>query len=213
MKRVYVNNETLKETVAYINNDITFFGFLSHVKHFLKQLLTSPSSADIDDYLKENGLDRNTLLNYLIDRGIVKKESKLDSGEDKDKFMLSYKIPKKNFERKVRRLFQTIFENDDNEIISEDGGATSCGSAMQGGGLNPDAGQYTTPLGKVQRRKIYITKEQSELLKEMGTSDAGDYQYDVPMNFNNGKDPSYNHKNMMAKSFPSKKKGVRSKIK
>ena len=37
---------------------------------------------------------------------------------------------------------------------------------MQGGGLNPDSGQYATPIGSVQRRKIYITKEQSEMLKE-----------------------------------------------
>ena len=28
-----------------------------------------------------------------------------------------------------------------------EGGATSCGNVMQGGGSNPDAGQYVTPFG------------------------------------------------------------------
>ena len=27
----------------------------------------------------------------------------------------------------------------------------------------------------------------------MGTSDVGNYQYDVPLNFNGGNDPTYNH--------------------
>ena len=54
-----------------------------------------------------------------------------------------------------------------NETKLTEDGATSCGSAMQGGGLNPDAGQYTKPLGKIQRRKIYITNEQYDMLKEI----------------------------------------------
>jgi hypothetical protein len=35
------------------------------------------------------------------------------------------------------------------------GGATSCGNVMQGGGSNPDSGQYTVPFGNIQRRKFY----------------------------------------------------------
>ena len=213
MKNIYVNKDILKEAVSYLNNEITFFGFLSHVKVFLKQLLNTPLQSDVDDYLKEHEISKEVLLKELIERGIVEKETKIDDKSDKDKFVISYKIPKKNFERKMRRLYTSLFEK--NEIkesnIFEDG-ATSCGSAVQGGGLNPDAGQYSTPLGKVQRRKIYITNEQSKLIKEISTQSAGNYQYDVPMNFNNGKDPAYNHENMMLKSFQGKKKGIRKKI-
>lgn len=45
----------------------------------------------------------------------------------------------------------------DMSIMNEDGvgGATSCGSVMQGGGSNPDAGQYTLPFGDVQRKSFY----------------------------------------------------------
>ena len=47
------------------------------------------------------------------------------------------------------------------DIVSEDGaaaaggGATSCGNVMQGGGGNPDAGQFITPMSPIQRRKFY----------------------------------------------------------
>lgn len=47
----------------------------------------------------------------------------------------------------------------DKDLMSEDGaasgGATSCGNVMQGGGTNPDAGQFITPLSPIQRKKFY----------------------------------------------------------
>ena len=210
MKTIYVNNETLREAVDYLNDEITFFGFLSHAKHFLKQLLLSPSSADIDDYLKRHGLDRKDLLNLFIERGVVEKETKIEDKNGKDNFILSYKIPKQNFERKLRRIYVMLFEKHEiSESITLK--ETDCGGAMQGGGSNPDAGQYTTPLGNVQRRKIYLTQSQSDFLKETTTQDAGNYQYDVPMNLIDKKDPSLNHSNIIANGIPNKKKGIRKK--
>lgn len=49
----------------------------------------------------------------------------------------------------------------DKDLVSEDGaaasggGATSCGNVMQGGGGNPDAGQFMTPVSPTQRRTFY----------------------------------------------------------
>lgn len=218
MKTVYVNKEVFKEAMDYLNRDITFYDFLSHSKALLKQLLSDPINADIDSYLKDNGLTKQQLIAAMIDKGIIEKETKITESKqlnESDKFTVSYKIPKRNFERKMRRLFAELFEKNEiaESIISEEdgGGATSCGSAMQGGGSNPDAGQFLQPIGKVQRRKIYVTKEQAEMLKEMSSQDAGDYQYDVPLNFNNGNDPAYDHKNMISAGIPNKKKGVRRK--
>lgn len=211
MKRIYVKKDILTESVDYLNNEITFFAFISHLKMFLKQLLVSPTTADVDDYLKGNGISREELLNLLIERNIVIKETKIENKNGKDMFGIKFLIPKHNFERKVRRLYSILFEKNEiseSKFISE----TDCGGAMQGGGTNPDSGQYVKPFGKIQRRKIYVTEKQSEMLKEMGTVDAGNYQYDVPLNFNNGNDPAFDHENMMAKSFPNKKKGIRKKI-
>lgn len=212
MKIIYVNNKALQEAVDYLNDEITFFGFISHAKHFLKQLLLSPSTADIDEYLKKHGLDRKELLNLFIEKGVVEKETKIENKGDKDKFILTYKIPKQNFERKLRRIYISLFEkNEISESITLK--ETDCGGVMQAGGSNPDSGQYTTPLGKVQRRKIYLTKEQSDFLKETTTHDAGNYQYDVPLNLIDKNDPTLNHNNMIANGIPNKKKGIRKKTK
>ena len=45
----------------------------------------------------------------------------------------------------------------DKEIVNEEGegGATSCGNVMQGGGSNPDAGQFITPVSPTQRRNFW----------------------------------------------------------
>lgn len=487
MKTIYVKQDMFNEAVSYLNNEITFFGFLSHTKAFLKQLLVNPLNADIDDYLKDNGLDRKGLIGALTEKNIIEKETKIEDKNGSDKFIVSYKIPKRNFERKMRRLYSSLFEKNEiteaqqypqqqqtllapngkrsklppkiwnmvrtpqfkqwfgdwekdpqnaskvidpetkepmmvyhgtsnnfdtfdtdetkkrahtdkntyfftdskemgatygnnvmavflnfrkpmivdyegenwarktvqmsdgdfqirqtekNDVktkitklqqelftveqelmelskqgfntseddpfglfgsnyeritqlenrkeeleteidnltfklsaggydettenwstdmfakqakakgydgliclnISDSGeigkthinandyvafypnqiksinnvgtfnpqsmniNETDCGGAMQGGGSNPEAGQYVSPFGKVQRKKIYVTEEQAEMLKEMGTTDAGNYQYDVPLKFNGGNDPTYNHQNMMAKGFPGKKK-------
>ena len=205
MKTIYVNNDILKEAVSYLNNEITFFGFLSHVKFFLKELLVNPLEANIDEYLKNNGLNRKELLNILINKGIIEKETKIIDKNGKDEFSIKYNIPKRNFERKMRRLYASLFEKNEikESIISEEeggmaggGGATNCSSS----------GQYATPVfGKVQRRKIYITNEQLDMLKETTTQSVGDYQYDVPLMFNKGKDPSFNHKNIIANGVPRKK--------
>lgn len=216
MKHIYVNKKVLSEAVAYLNNEITFFGFLSHTKAFLKDLLVNPLTADVDTYLKENGLDRESFINILLSKNILEKDTKIEDKNGSDKFMVSFKIPKRNFERKMRRLYSALFEIHEiqesylNKVELHE---TDCAGAMQGGGTNPDAGQFTAPIGKVQRRRIYVTNEQLNIIKETSTSDAGNYQYDVPLNFNNGNDPAYNHKNIIAKGIPNKKIGIRQKKK
>lgn len=213
-KKIYVKSDTLKEAVDYINDEITFFGFLSNVKGFLKELLINPTTADVNDYLKRHGVERKVLLDELLKRDIVNKETKIEEINGKDKFHISFKIPKHNFERKMKRLYSFLFEKNEivESVIFEDGGATTCSGAMQGGGSNPDAGQFIQPIGKVQRRKIYVTNEQYKMLKEMGTVDAGNYQYDVPFGSDKN-DPAFDHKNMIEKGVPHKKKGVRLKNK
>lgn len=214
MKRIYVKQEILQEAVNYLNNEITFFGFLSHTKAFLKDLLLNPAQADVDNYLKDNGLDRKSFIEILLTRNILEKETSLNDDSGKDKFVLSFKVPKRNFERKMRRLYSSLFEK--NEITDKLVNETDCGGAMQGGGTNPDAGQFIQPLQTkngttVQRRRIYVTTEQINMLKETSTGDVGNYQYDVPLNFNNGNDPAFNHENMIAKGVPNKKIGIRKK--
>ena len=79
----------------------------------------------------------------------------------------------------MRKQLIRLTESDLHKIIRESvkrilkeegvgGGATNCAGAMQTGcgnaapGTNPEAGQYTVPFGKVQRRKIYQPKDKND---------------------------------------------------
>jgi hypothetical protein len=80
---------------------------------------------------------------------------------------LRKKYPGKS-EEWYEAMIDTFYENKKaRAALKEDGGATNCAGAMQTGsgnaplGSNPEAGQYTVPFGKVQRRKIYQPKDKS----------------------------------------------------
>ena len=91
--------------------EMTYFKFFTEVKKFLKGLLSNPLNADISDYLKGRGIDRDTLLDKMLDRGIVTKkegfDERYDSKSMKKKSMhhLKYTVPSKNFEDKMHRLY------------------------------------------------------------------------------------------------------------
>lgn len=216
MKKIYVKSEVMKEAVDYLNDDITFFGFLSHIKSFLKKLLINPLNADIDEYLKKQNLNRKEILTLLLDKGIIEKETKIDNINDKEKFTIKYSVPKKNFEKKIRRLYSFLFEKNEikESILNEEGeGGCGCVDGSIAGATNANSsGQFIKPLnnknGKttIMRRKIYITNEQLNLLKETDTQNTGDYQYTVPFPFNNGNDITFDHKNIIAGGVPKNKK-------
>lgn len=105
----------LKENIQMINEEVTFHAFMSHVKDYLKQLLTNPIGAQPDAFLKSNGLGGEKLLSKLIDKDIIIKKSKIVS-EGKDRFEISYKLPRNNFERKMRRLYAELFDDDSKKI-------------------------------------------------------------------------------------------------
>lgn len=185
MKSIYITESQLKFIAENEEEEITFYEFFVNVKKFLKDLLTKPSEAEPNKILLHK-VDKSELLNKMIDLGIIKKEEKIDEvlvDESKKvaKHYVQYKVPKRNFDEKVKELYKEIigesfvFANEqelvdqikemdvDNAYATrgglneegEGGGATSCGSVMQGGGSNPDAGQFTVPFGNVQRRKFY----------------------------------------------------------
>jgi hypothetical protein len=187
MKNIYITENQFHILAEKNDDKITFYEFFVNVKKYLKDLLTKPASADPDKTLLHN-IDKKEFLNKMLDLGIVKKSEKIDEVFEEEKakkvakYYVQYRVPKRNFEDKVKELYkdimneQTVFANEQeiidaikandhdnayssrgglNEEGEGGGGATSCGSAMQGGGSNPDAGQYTVPFGNVQRRKFY----------------------------------------------------------
>ena len=194
MKTIIIN-ERQTTLLKEANKEMTYYAFLSHVKSYLKKLLTDPISAQPDDFLKNYGLGGKELNSKLTDNNIIIKNEKIDSSGEKDMFKISYKIPRQNFERKMKRLYSSLFESNivDEEILVE----TDCSSS----------GPVEQPLfGKPLRRKtLYVTQEQYDKLQSLKeeavmNTPVGDFGYDAPAFAEKG-DPTLDHKNMMKKSF------------
>lgn len=118
MKTIIISEsqaKMLKENMRMINEKMSEEAFISHVKNYLKQLLTNPIGAQPDAFLTSNGLDGKTLLPKLLDYDIIVKKTKIVS-EGKDRFEIVYKIPRNNFEKKILRLYNELFDDDTNEI-------------------------------------------------------------------------------------------------
>lgn len=177
-----------------MENEITYYSFLSHLKAFLKDLLTDPINCKVDEYFYGINLNKHKLLNLLKRRDIIRTEEKIDDSiANKPIFKIKYLIPKKNFERKVKRLYSKLFEINlpPKNNIHEDGeGGDLCG-ATSAAAVNDSA--PIEPIG-LNRRKIYITPMQLNKLQEaLTTFNAGNYQYDTPFIFNNKDDETYIH--------------------
>ena len=176
-----------------MENEVTLYFFLSRVKAFLKQLLTTPSTATLDEDLKHEldirGISQADFLKILIQEGIVVRNESIDDEIRPDHetatFEIKYLVPRDRFERKVEKLYLKLFETSQ---INEDGcaGATNAASS----------GQFLAPIGQVQRRKVYITQEQYDRLFEAVEVDTpiGDFGYEAPGLDVDKDDPTLVHK-------------------
>lgn len=120
---VYINESKLP-LLRESNEEVTFYEFFTKTKNFIKDLLSDPINAKPDNMFKAHGISRSTLLNKLLDRGIVIKKEDIKEPNDADGKMKSmhyiqYKVPKKNFEQKIKRLYQYFYDNFKKNEINE----------------------------------------------------------------------------------------------
>lgn len=119
------------------DTEITRYGFISHMESYIKQLLQNPQTAKVDDYLMKFGVDSPKALVALLKRTdpsdetsavLIRKESIKPDEENteegkipKDKFHIKYRLPRKDYMKKMRNLFINMFENytADNDVINE----------------------------------------------------------------------------------------------
>lgn len=191
----------LKEHANVLNEEVTFFSFLSHMKAYIKMLLTNPTNSQPDEFLVVNGLNGEKALSSLVDNNIIIKSEKIDSSGDKDIFVISYKVPRENFERKMKRLYSKLFEENiiDELTLNEDGEGAMSGAGPGASSCN-DSAPIIPLFGKPLRRKLPTDES-----VEMGTA-FGDFGYDADA-LSNKKDPAYDHNNMIKKSFRDGRKG------
>lgn len=207
------------------HDEMTRYAFISHMEDYMKKLLKDPMHADTDEFLKSHDIDGPKALSILLKKSnpedenssiIVRTEKIKDNGVDDngkkkpESFTVKYKIPRKDYTKKMRNLYINLFESNivDDDILKEDGEG--------GGATSADAsGQYSTPLfGKpIKRKTMYITQEQSDYIKKTLKEEAvmdtpiGDFGYDAPIGDgkknkkNNFYADANDHKDMMKKSW------------
>lgn len=169
--------------------ETTFYKFMSNVRHFLSSLIKDPINTKISDYLKDIGFSKQKLINILLKRDVIRRHEKID---DKDKengninYVVKYNVVRKQFERKLKRIYNKYVETPKKSNSGDVEECTSCGSV---GGSTGFFG-YVKPFGVLRRkigestkvgRNIFITEEQyNYLIETLTTTDVGDIQYDVP---------------------------------
>lgn len=181
-KTIIINEEDMSKL------EMTEQKFHSNIRRFISQLLQDPVHAQPSSLLQYYGYKRSILLNYLLRYDIIRdnfaKERIIDTDENgqprKATMMVSFKCPKKNFDRKIQKLYIRLFEKNLPERkpkfyqeaeINEDGE----GGAMGGATSAASSGQFVQPFGAVQRRKM-----PTEIEETTSTMSAGNYQYTVP---------------------------------
>ena len=180
-----------------MKEETTYGEFKSHTKYFLKQLITKPSAAKLDPFLKERlgdlGVSQGGFVKKLLDGNVIIRKTKVDDGlgdkgSGKPTYSITYKIPANRFEFNLKKVYISLFEK------NVPGGEIDEATACAGDG----AGQSIQPIGGVISRKtIYMTEEQfnglmNKLDEATATANAGNYQYDVPFPVDSD-DPTMKH--------------------
>ena len=149
------------------DEEITRYGFISHMEDYIKQLLKDPTKAKVDDYLMKFGIGSPQALMALVKRSdpsdensaVLIRTEKIKPDEEnavegqipKDKFYIKYKLPRKDYMKKMRNLFISMFENHvvDNNQLNE--------GAWGKGILDNDAAlDYQSTFGKEILNKFVI---------------------------------------------------------
>lgn len=133
-KKIYINEEKLS-ILRESKEEVTFYGFFTQIKNFLKQLLTNPATAEPSDILKKHGLNKDILITKLKKKGLLKSDENItevpiDEAKDKNplgkklraKYTIKYSVPRLDFEKKMHRLYTEIFESEwkDKNVMIED---------------------------------------------------------------------------------------------
>jgi hypothetical protein len=125
MKLVYIKESKIN-VLRESEEELTFWRFFVEVKKFITDLLNDPIHARPSVVLVSNGLDNDTLRKKLQDESVIVKSEDIrephdeTTGKIESRYYLSYKVPKKDFKKKLRRLYRKTIESSVNEEITRD---------------------------------------------------------------------------------------------
>lgn len=153
--------------------ETTYYRFMSEIRSFLSKLLSKPINAEPSKYLKDRNFNKTKTINVLLKRGILERHEKIldstNSDEKAAKYTVKYKVLKKDFEKKIHRVFIEYFEENKNINESDEM-------------IMPliSRPSYQEVIGKKRKKisemkRIYITEAQFNYIKEcLNTPNAGD---------------------------------------
>lgn len=141
MRKIIITESQLnqiKGNNSYIENNNSEV-FNKEVRKFLYCIMKD-EKENISDYWGINNITKIEIFKLLKRAGVIQKTP--------DGSIL---VPKKNFDKKVDRVYYELFNEEPPDIlISEDDG----GGISDGATTCASSGSYETPFGQVQRRKI-----------------------------------------------------------
>ena len=172
--RIVPKKKTIKLNESQLNElsdatKLTEYKFYNNVQRFLSDLLKDPVGAKVPFLLQANNIVRNQLLYHLKSNGIINRYQKISDKDSRGnpktaRMIIKYSVPKKDFAKKMKRLFIYLVAKNVPEkiekMISEDLGKDidecDCGGAMGATAGNESMGQFSQPLFGVQRRKMTV---------------------------------------------------------
>lgn len=115
MKKI-IFSESALTVIKESEEEVTFYRFFVEIKKVLKNLLSDPFNIEMPDFFKKHGISKTTLMNKMLNKGLITKTEKINEpvdaeGNKHSMHYLKYTVPKKNFEQKIHRLYSYFFEN------------------------------------------------------------------------------------------------------
>ena len=172
--RIVPKKKTVKLNESQLNElsdatKLTEYKFYNNVQRFLSDLLKDPVGAKVPFLLQANNIARNQLLYHLKSNGIINRYQKISDKDSRGnpktaRMIIKYSVPKKDFAKKMKRLFIDLvaknvpekIEKMISENLGKDIDECDCGGAMGATAGNESMGQFSQPLFGVQRRKMPV---------------------------------------------------------
>ena len=165
------------------------------MRRFISMLLQDPVNAQVPYIFSQRNFTRSSLLNYLLSGKdpILIRDQKIcdtdENGEPKTATMkVKFRCPKKNFDRKLEKLYMRMFEKnlpprkvkepEITVVLSEDDvdEATGCGGSGAAGGAFISPISFNGKSSDVIRRQMPV-----EIGESTTTTNTGNYTYDLPV--------------------------------
>lgn len=163
--------------------EITYYRFLSEVKAFLSKLLKDPIKAQPSKYLKDRDVTRNKLIKDLLSRDVIERHEKIldptNSEEKKATYTVTFKVHRKDFEKRVRRIYIKYFEkNEPEKGLNEEAELRSCANVIsvvgggKPGGTADRWAKYVNDNENGFKRQVF--KDEDEMKKKILNSPDGE---------------------------------------